>query len=104
MFSDQPVFQWQVKIKTSGAEGRRNFGASASDRNMLNQTSRHLSLLRGWGIEHLPHFCLESGEGKGLLEQGDACVQRAVVTNMVLRVTRHIKHLHARSSRRNLIG
>ena len=61
-------------------------------------------LLREWSIEHLPYLCLQCGKSKGLLEEGDALVQRAVVADVVLRVARHVQHSHIGASRSNSVG
>ena len=54
-------------------------------------------------IQHLTHFCLERVQGKGLLEERDARIQRAVVADCVFRVPRHVQHFHVRSYFRNAL-
>ena len=61
-------------------------------------SSRHGNLLGERGlIQHLTHFCLERVQGKGLLEERDARIQRAVVADCVFRVARHVQHFHVRA-------
>ena len=46
----------------------------------------------------------QSGEGKGLLEQGDTRVERAVVANRIFGVARHVEDLHLGTQRAELVG
>ncbi len=55
-------------------------------------------------IEQLPHFLFQSGKGKGFLQQIDAGIEQAIMSNYILGVSRHEEHAHIGALRNDFLG
>ena len=87
------VSQGQVELeslRTGGSSLPSPHGVLGSCR--LN---RHIDLRGSWGcIEHFAHFVFQIAKVKGLLEQANAGIQSAVVSNYIFGVAGHVKDFH----------
>src|SRR5207302_11501149 len=91
--AESAIAQWQVELESLGARG----GNFPCPRRVLSCSglNRHFDLRGSWRcIEHFADLVFQVAKVEWLLEQANAGIQSAVVTDHVFCVTGHVENFH----------
>ena len=100
------IAQRQVKLESLRARGRDFTGAHGTCHSRVcGYCCGHVDLRGvGSGVEHFADLAFEVAKVEGLLEEADAGVQHAVVSDYVFGVAGHVQDFHVGANLGNALG
>src|SRR6266496_1424326 len=93
VLSEQAIAQREMEVEAARAE-RGNL--CSCEGGGIRRGARGQTGLAGnrLGVQYFPDLVFEGGKAEGFLQQVDAGIEHAVVSNGILGVARHVEHTH----------